>query len=100
MLLADSAMAPGTADDRSPRRPSCPESGRVAGDGISPTVSGRFGTYPLAAKAGVAMARPGRAASAFAAAGEIHDQPHKASAQARPRREEVQEVDRPHVRDA
>jgi hypothetical protein len=60
--------------------------------------SGVFGTYPLAA--GVATALPRRAASALAAADEVQDQHHQAHAQARPRREEVHEDDRPHVRDA
>src|SRR5947208_3374743 len=43
---------------------------------------------------------PKRAASARTAADEEQDQGHQARAQARPRREEVHEVDRPHVRDA
>ena len=46
------------------------------------------------------MALPKRAASALTAADEVQDQRHQARAQAPPRREEVHEVDRPHVRDA
>jgi hypothetical protein len=46
------------------------------------------------------MALPKRAASARTAAEEVQDHPHQAHAQARPRREEVHEVDRPHVREA
>src|SRR5205823_14854592 len=40
--------------------------------------SGVFGTYPLAARAGVAMALPKRAASALTALGEIPDHRHQA----------------------
>ena len=45
------------------------------------------------------MALPKRAASARTAADEVQDQPHQAHPKARPRPEEVHEVDRPHVRD-
>jgi len=45
------------------------------------------------------MALPVRSASARTAADEVHDQRHQASTQACPRREEMHEVDRPHVRD-
>ena len=60
--------------------------------------SGVFGTYPLAA--GVATALPKRAASALSADDEEPDQGHQARPKARPRPEEVQEVERPHIRDA
>src|SRR5438874_10847075 len=46
------------------------------------------------------MALPKRAASALTAADEVQDHRHQGRAQARPRREEMHEVDRPHVRDA
>src|SRR5687767_6277564 len=46
------------------------------------------------------MALPKRAASALTAADEVQDYGHQGHAQVRPRREEVHEVDRPHVRDA
>jgi hypothetical protein len=46
------------------------------------------------------MALPKRAASALAAEDEVQDQQRQARAEVRPRPEEAQEVDRPHVRDA
>src|SRR5690349_13727459 len=58
-----------------------------------------FGTYPSAAKAGVAMVLPKRAASALTAA-EPDPRPHQARAQHCPCRNEVHEVDRSHGRDA
>src|SRR5437764_7110639 len=41
----------------------------------------------------------GVAASALTAADEVQNHPYQGHAQARPRREEVHEVDRPHARD-
>lgn len=46
------------------------------------------------------MALPKQAASALTAADEVQDQRHQARTEACPRREEMQEVDRPHLRDA
>src|SRR5947208_6462441 len=65
----------------------------------------RFGVLSLPIRSAqpadwAAAGRLRRPASALTAADEVQDYPHQGRAQRRPRREEMHEVDRPHIRDA